>query len=234
MPRFDDTKWDAAYGPANTSRVPQHTQYVQVSPTNRRVRKLPFTEDPVLWQILFYGKQNEPEYWYERRDAILAAHAISTSDRILVLGAGTGALVYAFHQAGYLNCWGLEPSTFIQGNAARVWGSVILVDADLRGGNQLLSALRKNPAQGGTGADVFNWIIDEEMMCTYEDAELNNIEISPSTRFIDLPELLLDTGVPQSHIIHLVRTVGSSEFVNLHTLAEWVAFDPSHSYMEVF
>lgn len=249
-----DQDWDDAYGPV-APRVQSRPEYSDLewrqddpnlggpavwgpietrfeSPTGttwKRQKRIHFSQNPLGWQVNYYGTQDLPEYWYQRRNQILTEHTIGVNDRILIIGAGTGALVKAFQDGGYTAVWGLEPSTWIQGNSLHQWGSVILVDAELTGGNQLLARLRQ-----ATGDDVFLWVIDEEMMEGYTDTELDHVEVNPSTRFVDLPELLLTPGTSPSRIIHLVRTTGDPTIVNLHTMAEWEAFDPAHSWMEVF
>lgn len=249
-----DQDWDDAYSPV-APRVQSHPEYSDLewlqndpesgdpwvygpietryeSPTGatwKRQKRIKFSAAPLRWQVNYQGSQDLPEYWYDRRNLILTQHTIGLNDRILILGAGTGALVKAFKDVGYTAVWGLESSTWIQGNSLHMWNDVVLVNEDITGGNQLLARLRQ-----GTGGDEFLWVIDEEMMEGYTDIELVNIEVSPSTRFVDLPELLLTPGTPQSHIIHLVRTTGDPSIVNIHTMAEWEAFDPQHSWMEVF
>ena len=235
--------WDAAYGPT-PPRTPdtlsvRMEEWLQPDdswgdiatrkgpPYISRRRPISFSEDPLLWQINYYGRAETPEYWYERRNKILTIHAIPKGDRILIVGAGTGALVKAFKDDAYTAVFGLEPSSFIQNNSLHMWGDVVVVDSDITQGNQLLARLRQ-----GTGDDVFDWIIDEEMMLGYTDAELETVETG-AYRFLDLPEILLDDGVPQSRIIHLVRTSGDPAFINIHTLAEWQAMDPAHSWMEI-
>ena len=239
-----DADWDAAYG-QTAPRVQSRAEYTDYEwrqadgswgaietraagpPFYRRQKRIVFSAAPLSWQVNFYGSEDLPEYYYERRNAILVEHAIALSDRILILGAGTGALVKAFRDVGYSECYGLENSPWIQGNSLHMWNGVVLVDASLTAGNQLLARLRQ-----GTGDDEFAWVIDEEMMVGYTDAELTAIEINPSTRFVDLPERLLAPGTPQSHIIHLVRTYGDPTIINVHDIAWWTTLDPAHSWME--
>ena len=240
-----DADWDAAYSPV-APRVQSHAEYTDYEwrqpdmtwgaietrvgpPYYRRQKRIRFSAAPLRWQVNYQGEQDLPEAWYDRRNTILAEHPIALTDRVLVVGAGTGVLVRAFRDVGYTAVFGLEPSDWIQGNALHMWGDVVLVDSDITQGNQLKARLRN-----GTGDDEFTWIIDEEMSTGYTDAELVEIRVNPSTRWIDLPELLLSPGVPHSHIIHLVRTSGDPTIVNVHPIEWWQALDPAHSWMEVW
>lgn len=219
--------WDAVYGPANSSRVSSLVEYVQHTPTRRTARNIPFSEDPLKWQKLVYGHNDDIEWYHLRRDHILSLFSVGLADRKLVLGGGTGALAQSFIQAGHSNIWTLESSPWITGNTARMWDSTLVVNESING-NQLKQRLRQV-----TGDDIFDWIIDEHMFEGYLDSELTNIEINPDTRFIDLPELILGPGVPQTHIIHLVHTSGNPAYINVKSLAEWELLDSEHTWTEV-
>ncbi len=127
-----------------------------------------------------------------------------------------------------MNGWTIEPSSYIQGaKASNVVGDVIIINEALRGGNQFLNALRN-----ATGERTADWVIDDEILLGYSDAEIV-ADQGAGYRFVDLFEAIL-TGVDQSRIIHLVRQ-GTSNIPEVirRDLAVWQAFDPLHSWLDV-
>lgn len=236
-PEYTDLEWlqpDGSWGPIETRKE---------DPPISQQKRIRFSEKPLRWQVNWSGRQDLPEGHYNRRNAILAAHTIGLSDRILVVGAGTGATVKAFRDVGYTAVWGLDPSDWIHGDPARIWPNVVVIKQSIAGGNQLKAALRKNEAQGGTGDAEFDWIITDGVLSGMTDAELTAVEISGYTdldrgfdntdvRFVDLTELLLFVGRPKSNVVNLVQTYGDPTLVNLHTIVWWEALDAEQSWME--
>lgn len=176
--------------------------------------------------------ENHRHIYEARRDLILAAFpAMLPGERYFFVGGGYGYLNTVFQEAGYGvgTSWVIEPSAHIQGSkAANVVGNVILINEALRAGNAFLNAMRN-----ATGERTADWVIDDEILLGYSDAEIVNIEANPSTRFVDLFEFIL-TGVDQTRIIHLVRQ-GTSNIPEVirRPLAVWQAFDPAHSWLDV-
>ena len=159
----------------------------------------------------------------QRVDAILANHSPSTTDRILVVGAGFGGMVEAWHDAGYANCWGVDSSPWIETNKATMTrNDVILVSEDIRNGGQFRLALRQN-----TGDDEYDWVITEDVVSCYADADLATM--------IPLVETLLFNGTPLTNIIHMTtysRGPGTMDSaLNAKTLQEWQTAYPSYSWM---
>jgi len=142
---------------------------------------------------------------------------------------GYGFLMETFKDAGFPNCWGIEPSAYIQGNkGTEARGDIVLVNEALRSGNAFLNAMRS-----ATGERTADWVIDEEILLGYLEVEITAVVANPSTRFIDLFESIL-TGSDQSRIIHLVRQgTSNNPLVFRRDMAVWQSFDPAHSWLDV-
>ena len=182
------------------------------------------------WAMNFGGHNDQLDWHLAVRDALLAAFpAMQAADRIFFVGGGFGFLNEAFKDAGFVNSWTIEPSTYIQGNKpTETRGDIILVNEALRSGNAFLNALRS-----ATGEKTADWVIDDEILLGYTDAEIETVVANPNVRFVDLFEAIL-TGTDQSRIIHLVRQ-GASNIPEVirRPMAEWEAFDPAHSWFDV-
>lgn len=175
--------------------------------------------------------ENHRHIYEARRDGILAAFpAMQAGDRYFFVGSGYGYLCTVFNEAGYGvgTSWVIEPSAPVQaGKAINVVGNVILINERLRSGMQFLNAMRS-----ATGERTADWVIDDEILLGYSDAEIV-ADQGGGYRFVDLFEAIL-TGSDESHIIHLVRQ-GTSNIPEVirRPMVEWEAFDPAHSWLDV-
>ena len=178
--------------------------------------------DDRLWS----GDNPQNEVWARANAlrAFIMANGGANADRILVVGAGMGFLVETLKLVGFTNVFGLDNSPFVQGKKATVAPNVVLVNSDFTGSvNSLRNAL--NTATGGR---TFQWIITESMLESFTDQEC--------TVILGQGPNLLANGVPNSHIIHLVYEPpftylpGSPTF-NEHTMAQWKALAPTHTWM---
>jgi hypothetical protein len=182
------------------------------------------------WAFNHAGHNDQMDWHIQVRDGLLALFpSIATTDRIFFIGGGFGFHNEVWKDLGYVNSWTIEPSSYIQGNkATETAGDIILVNENLRSGNAFLNALRN-----ATGERTADWIIDCEILLGYSNDEIETVVANPSTRFIDLFEHVL-TGTDQTRIIHLVRQ-GTSNIPEVirRPMAEWEAFDPAHSWIDV-
>ena len=158
-----------------------------------------------------------------------ALFPIGPTDRILVCGCGFGYLIDAFHDAEFPNTWGIENSPWIESNRpSESRGATRFVQNDFRGGAQARAKLRVL-----TGADIYNWVITEGMMESYDDAEIPEL--------LDSAEALLDPAERPENIVHLVYAVidparpdrSLSPVFNQKTIAEWKAMRSSHSWVNL-
>lgn len=190
--------------------------------------------DGTAWHAYYQGSDGTTGYGQRlNRDAIFgrrfraltANFPIQPADRILVVGCAFGYLIERFHDNGYPNCWGIDSSADIaarRGTEAR--GSVLWVKDTMSGVGRVKNALRAL-----TGDDVFDWVITEELLESYTDAEI--------TTLLNVCEGALTPGTPQSHIIHIVAAAASYPVPswqwfpgNWKTLADWNAMRPAHSW----
>lgn len=164
--------------------------------------------------------------YYNRVTKLLERFAIQPSDRILVLGAGLGGLVFSFQEQGYNNVWGVDNSTYLEvhpdSKPRMIW-------QDFNAGGQFKATLRKSTAQGGADGDTFKWIITECVAESYDDADI--------TTQWPLVSDLLEPAAPLSNIIHMVVPLfpGASldPALNWKLLADWKALLPNHSWVDV-
>lgn len=163
------------------------------------------------------------EFYDTRWSRIVSAFGVQPADRVLVVGAGFGFLIEAAKDAGFANVWGIDNSPYVAANrGAETRGDVVLVEDDVRGGGRIKAALRQ-----ATGDDVFDWVITEDVVACYSDADV--VAFAPH-----LERLL--AGSDPARVVH-VTTVTRPESpprpagLTWHTLAEWAALVPAHSWM---
>ena len=149
--------------------------------------------------------------------------SIQTTDRILVGGCGLGFLIEAFKDAGYTECFGIDNSSHVASKrGVETRGDIVFVEDDIKGGGgRIKAAFRRD-----TGDDIFQWVISESVLESYEDAELGQL--------LDAAESVLDPTKPHSNIIHMVLTIESQvdPMFNQKTLAEWKAVRSTHSWFD--
>lgn len=154
--------------------------------------------------------------------------SIQTTDRILVQGCGLGFLIEAFKDAGFLECFGLDNSSYISSiRAVEANANSVIVEQDIRGGGLMRAQL-----QTQTGGNSFTWVITESVLESYEDLELSEL--------LDDAESVLNPTKDEANIIHMVmsvkdpaqpdRSIGPQ--FNQKTLAEWKAVRPAHSWVD--
>lgn len=143
------------------------------------------------------------------------------SDRILVVGCGFGFLIDAFHDAGFLNVWGIDNSPYIQTNrGTESRDTTGFVDSDIRG-PEVRAKLKDL-----TGDWIFNWIVTESVMECYEDQEMGSL--------LDAVEVTLDADNGLRNIIHLVPVNLQPDSVfNVKTISEWREVRVGHSWMDI-
>ena len=188
---------------------------------------------PLFGQRVTYGRilaqrmtdpyTDELTEYNQRVSHLTTLFPIQTADRILVGGCGFGYLIEAFKDAGYANCWGIDSSPWISTNkGTEARGDVLMVDADIRGGGVVKTALRNL-----TGDSEFTWIISEHVMEWHDDIELDGL--------LNAAEVALERGSPNSNIIHIVLTLDTNDGqivdFNLKTLVDWNAIRPDHSWV---
>lgn len=209
--------WDARpHGVSCRIRDPQHPLFGQRVGYGR------------VWAQRFKGPYDDNlTEFNDMRDGILGAFPIQTTDRILIAGCGFGFLVEAFHDAGFTETFGLDSSDHIDSNrATETRGDVIFIKDDMRGGGRVLAAFRRE-----TGDDIFDWIISQLVLESYEDAEMTDL--------LDAAEVVLNPSQPTTNIIHAVMCVldpsrpdrSIDPLYNQKTLAEWKAIRPTHSFL---
>lgn len=157
-----------------------------------------------------------------------ALFPINSTDRILISGCGFGYLIDAFHDAGFLNCWGIDNSPYIQSRRPiETRGTTLFIHNDFRGPIQQVKAQMRQL----TGDDIFNWIITEGVMESYEDAEMSAL--------LDATERILDPANGPENIVHLVYAVinptdpdaSLDPIYNQKTIAEWKSMRQTHSWV---
>lgn len=158
-----------------------------------------------------------------------ALFPISSTDRILIGGCGFGFLIDAFHDAGFLNVWGIDNSGHIATNRpTESRGSTLFVQDEFSGIGRVRNQLRAL-----TGDDIFNWVISEGLVESYEDAELAPLA--------DAAETFLDPAEGLENIINLVYAVidptnpdrSLAPVFNQKTIQEWKALRPTHSWVNL-
>lgn len=164
---------------------------------------------------------DELTLYNNRVNQLLRLFLIGQADRVLVVGCGFGFLIDAFHDAGFPNTWGIESSEYIQENQEREARTTTqFVDSDIRDWNQARFKLREM-----TGDWIFNWIITESVMESYEDVEMDLL--------LDSVEALLDGNNGLRNAIHLVAADPTLDpAFNVKTLPEWKAVRPQHSWVD--
>jgi hypothetical protein len=206
---YDTALWEGLY--RHPIRRPGHPQFGQkVAGYSRE-----------LCAMMGDPHTTELDLWAKRWGLILANFPIGSTDRILVGGCAFGFLIEAAKDAGYPNIWGIDNSPHIEANGpTETRGDVLLVQDDFTGGGRVRAKLRTL-----TGDDEFDWIITEDMISSFDDAELPVV--------FGVCETALLPAVPLGHIIHITSTtpggIGHAS-INWKTLAEWEALAPDHSW----
>ena len=162
----------------------------------------------------------------QRMRNLVKLFAIARTDRLLIVGCGFGFLIDAFKDAGFTNVWGVDDSTDIDTRSAtETRGGTLFIRDSIKGGG-LSTSLTTT-----TGSASFAWVIEESVIESYEDSEMDAL--------LNAAERFLGGGRPLSSIIHIVMTVTDTSKPNrsLHpiynqkTLKEWRAIRPDHSWL---
>lgn len=170
-------------------------------------------------ELFYMPHQPGLTYYEDRWTRLTSQWDWDLNSRILVVGCGFGFLIEVAHDAGYTNIWGLDNSHYIsskRGVEAR--GDVLMVDDDIRGEGRIKTALRTL-----TGDDTFGVIITEDVLTSYDIAEMPPIFAAC--------EAGLATGNPASNIIHMVSEGPINQPFTSLTLEEWQALAPTHSWI---
>jgi hypothetical protein len=161
--------------------------------------------------------------YQERFDNLTALFpSMATGDRIIFAGCGLGFTIEPFIDAGFTEIWGLDSSSYIDSiKATETRGDVAIIDEEFKNSGQLNAKLI-----AVTGANNFKWIITESVLESYEDgAEMDEI--------FDAAEVGITNGEPLSGIIHMVYPPpGLGLQFNQHSLSEWKALRPAHSFVD--
>lgn len=201
----------------------------------------------------FYDSALTPDYWPEAVLPLDQRHSglllydhrwwrltqvlgITPSDRVLVGGCGFGYLMAAARAAGYPLTWGLDSSTWIDGNGpTEAIDSTLWVRGDFRGGGAVRNALRQL-----TGDDQFDWVITESVLESYVPAPPPEQGApgpqDPAKEMWDILQAcelsLLSSDL--SRCVHLVHQGPrlSSAFTVL-TIDEWQSVRPAHTWIGV-
>jgi len=146
---------------------------------------------------------------------------IVATDRILIPGCGLGYIIEEFKNAGFLNCWGIDNSAHAAAKrGVEASGDTIFVEDDIRGGGRIKAALRRE-----TGDDIFQWVISESVMESYEDNEMDQL--------LDAAEAVIDPAKSLTNIVHMVLAMPLVDpMFNQKTIAEWKAIRSTHSWVD--
>lgn len=159
------------------------------------------------------------------RWADLVARGITSTDRVLIGGAGRGELVQAAHLAGFPLCWGIDGSSILGNGRFTLANGVLMVDRPMQGGGGTLARLRSV-----TGDDEFDWVITEDVVSCYDptDPELAQILAACETVL---------TGTDLSRIVHIVSCDWSPDFADApgysQSIEEWATLAPAHAWMRI-
>ncbi len=162
----------------------------------------------------------------KRRDKLIQLFGLATSDRILVVGCAFGFLIETFKDGGFTNIWGIDNSDYIDTNkATETKTGVVLIKDDIDG-------VTTGKLTSTTGNGTFDWIIDEDILDSYEDNEMAPL--------LNANEKVLATGKPLTNIIHIMRVVFDTTnpdkdidpVYNQKTLAQWKAIRTTHSWVD--
>ncbi len=199
---------------------------------------------PTFGQRLGYGREmaeavmapGQPglTMYEHRRDQLISLFSLSSQDRILIGGCGYGFLIEVFRDAGYSSCWGIDDSPHVAANKASQARADIAnewVVNDIRSGGQARNALRQL-----TGDDIFDWVITEQLLESFADAELPTVFGAADA-----------VTAPGGSVIHLVVPLQQPNFLadgvpveirqnaemNWKLMSEWKALAPSHTFVNL-
>ena len=153
-----------------------------------------------------------------RRDRLIAHFGLTPASRILVGGAALGFLVEEFHNAGYLNCWGIDDSPLISTGHPDISPTVILINERVQPGGRIKAILRQE-----TGDDIFDLVITEDVLTCLTDAEIVSEQI-----------LFACDGVvaPGGHVVHLVTPLDNPVAQMKHPLLNWKTLPEWRAYLD--
>ena len=182
------------------------------------------------WAGRCEGPMDDDLTRFDARVANLTAlFPIQATDRILIQGCGFGYLIEAFKAAGFSECFGLDDSTHVSNlRSTESNADTVFVERSIDGGPPMRAQLNIQ-----TGGNTFAWVITESVMESYEDAEMSDL--------IDETETVLEGGLDEDQIIHMVMSVQDpakpdrsiGPIFNQKTLAEWKAIRPGHSWVDI-
>lgn len=204
-----EADWDAVYQVRiRDASHPQHQQKIGYS----RLAMARMTEP----------YDDELTEFNNRVEGLTSNFAIQATDRILVAGCGLGFIIEAFKSAGFPNTFGIDNSAHVASKrGVEADSGTVFIEDDIKGGGRVKAALRRD-----TGDDIFDWVISESVLESYEDAEIGQL--------LDAAEVVLNPVKPKTNIIHMVLTVESQvdPMFNQKTLTEWVAVRNTHSWFD--
>lgn len=177
------------------------------------------------WAKLAAVSESPGIEFYDARWAMIASQfgISTTTDRILIVGCGLGFLIEAAKAAGFPNTYGLDNSAYLEGLTGDIDPASIIVWADIRGGGSVRAQLRNQ-----TGDDEFQWIITEDVVACYDDADILGL--------VGAAEAVLAPGTPTSHIIHCTTVGDAAQHpgepnLNWKSIDAWAALVPTHSWI---
>ena len=167
-----------------------------------------------------YPVDATPYFYTFRVQKLIGLFPILTTDRILVIGSGIGYIIEAFRDVGYTLAFGLEPHVPLQDRlASEARGDVITVEKTF-GANTIPNIQAECVAL--TGASTFRWLITDEIMQRYSNANLTFLAN-------DAP-IFLEGGQPETNIINLVVPTRYRLDDNQQPILSEPLFDPDYFF----
>lgn len=177
-------------------------------------------------RVVSYGREwaNGMEGWPqgadERAAKFVSLIPLTAVTRVLVVGCGLGFTIERLKARGIANTWGLDSSPYIETSKAQAANGVVWVNADVRGGGQVRTALRQL-----TGATTFDVVLSESVLESYDDAEIPAL--------LNAAEAVLAPGGKVAHFVFVppFTMPGAAGVFNEKTIDQWKAVRSTHLWI---